>query len=142
MAEYRIEIATAEECRIVDQGIVAYNHSKVPFSQDPAFIPFRWVIRDGQGTVLAGIIASMYCWNCVYVDVLWVTEDRRGKGLGSRLLGETERFARENGCHLIHLDTFDFQAKQFYEKHGYEVFGVLNDCPPGHKRYYMKKEIS
>ena len=42
---------------------------------------------------------------------------------------------------LIHLDTFDFQAKDFYLKHGYEVFGVLDDCPKGHKRYYMKKVL-
>ena len=48
---------------------------------------------------------------------------------------------REKGCHLIHLDTFDFQAKDFYIKHGYEVFGVLDECPKKHKRYYLKKLI-
>jgi hypothetical protein len=42
---------------------------------------------------------------------------------------------------LSHLDTFDWQTKEFYLKHGYEVFGVLDDCPPGHKRYYMKKVL-
>ncbi|MBV1820626.1 hypothetical protein [Anaerosalibacter bizertensis] len=48
---------------------------------------------------------------------------------------------KEKECKLIHLDTFDFQAKDFYIKHGYEVFGILDDCPSGHKMYYMKKNI-
>ena len=62
-------------------------------------------------------------------------------GYGSILLKEVEKIAKEKGCYLIHLDTFDFQAKDFYVKHGYEVFGVLDNCPPGHKRYFMKKDI-
>ncbi|MGN0144593.1 MAG: GNAT family N-acetyltransferase, partial [Clostridium sp.] len=82
---------------------------------------------------------EMYCWNCLYIDVLWVSEEYRKHGLGSRLLNEIESIATEKGCHLIHLDTFDFQAKDFYIKHGYEVFGVLDECPEGHKRYFLKK---
>ena len=49
--------------------------------------------------------------------------------------------AKEGNCSLMHLDPFDFQAKEFYEKNGFEVFGILENCPPGHTRYYMKKEI-
>ena len=63
-------------------------------------------------------------------------------GLGSKLLAEVERTAVEAGCTLIHLDTFDFQAKDFYLRHGYEVFGVLEDCPEGHCRYYLKKKLA
>lgn len=50
-------------------------------------------------------------------------------------------FTTKNGCYLVHLDTFDFQAKDFYLKHGYEIFGVLADCPKEHNRYFMKKNI-
>ncbi len=73
--------------------------------------------------------------------MLWVDEAHRGKGYGSILLEEVEKIAKEKECTLIHLDTFDFQAKDFYLKHGYELFGVLDDCPPGHKRFFMKKKI-
>ena len=83
----------------------------------------------------------MYCWNVTYIDTLWVDETYRGKGLGSQLLTEVERTAKENGCYLIHLDTFDFQAKEFYKKQGYEVFGILEDCPKEHCRYYLMKKI-
>jgi GNAT superfamily N-acetyltransferase len=72
---------------------------------------------------------------------LWVKEKYRKEGYGSVLLNEVEKIAKEKGCNLVHLDTFDFQAKDFYLKQGYEIFGVLDDCPIEHKRYYMKKNI-
>lgn len=99
-------------------------------------------ITDDNGNIIAGCVAKMYCWNVAYIDTLWVDETYRGKGLGAKLLAEIEKAAKEKGCYLIHLDTFDFQAKEFYEKQGYKVFGVLEDCPKGHCRYYLKKVIS
>ncbi len=62
--------------------------------------------------------------------------EKAGRG---RLLGEIENIAAGEGCSLIHPDTFDFQAKDFYIKPGYEVFGILDGCPEGHCRYYLKK---
>ena len=61
--------------------------------------------------------------------------------LGKRLLTEIEKIAVEEDCTLIHLNTFDFQAKDFYIKYGYEIFGVLEDCPENHCRYYLKKKL-
>ena len=81
----------------------------------------------------------MYCWDCADVDALWVSEQYRRTGLGKKLLLQVEAKARKKGARLIHLDTFDFQARGFYESQGYEVFGVLEDCPAEHKRYYLKK---
>ena len=64
------------------------------------------------------------------------------KKLGSLLLEEVENDAKSKGAKLIHLDTFDFQAKEFYEKQGYIVFGILENCPEKHYRYYLKKSYS
>ena len=91
--------------------------------------------------MIAGINSLMYCWGMLYVDVLVVEENHRGGQLGSLLLSKVEAEAKAIGASLSHLDTFDFQAKDFYLKQGYEIFGVLEDCPPGHKRYYMKKVL-
>lgn len=77
----------------------------------------------------------------LYIDSLCIDENYRGIGLGSKLLAEIEKTAKDKGCYLIHLDTFDFQAKEFYEKHGYKLFGVLENCPKEHCRYYLKKEL-
>ena len=141
MRSYVIEESTREEYEIVDNGIVEYNLSKVPFTQEPYFISINRVIKDLDGNILAGINSMLYCWNCLYIDVLWVKEEFRKQGYGSLLLNEVEKIAKEKGCKLIHLDTFDFQGKDFYIKHGYEIFAVLDDCPIEHKRYYMKKNI-
>ena len=141
MKEYIIEKSKKEECDLVDKGIVEYNLSKVPFPQEKAFIPLNRVIKDKDGNVLAGINSVLYCWNCLYVDVLWVKEEFRKEGYGSILLNEVEKIAKEKGCKLVHLDTFDFQAKDFYIKHGYEVFGILDECPENHKRYFLKKNM-
>lgn len=81
----------------------------------------------------------MYLWDCLYVNLFWIREDYRKKGIGTKLLMEVEDESKEKGCNLVHLDTFDFQAKDFYVKNGYEIFGILDDCPKGHKRYYLKK---
>lgn len=98
-------------------------------------------IADESGTVIAGCIAEVNQWNALHIDALWVSGEYQRRGLGSKLLKEVEAVAAENGCTLSHLSTFDFQAKDFYIKHGYEVFGILDNSPEGHCRYYLKKVI-
>ncbi|MGB4590081.1 MAG: GNAT family N-acetyltransferase [Clostridiaceae bacterium] len=141
MKNYVIEECTSEESDFIVNGIVDYNSTKVPFTQEPSFISINRVIKGASGDIKAGITSMLYCWNCLYIDVLWVREESRKEGYGSALLLEVEKLAKEKGCTLIHLDTFDFQAKEFYLKHGFEVFGILDDCPIEHQRYYLKKKI-
>ena len=125
---------------VIDK-LVYYNLSKVPLKQNKEFISINKIIKNEKGEIIAGILSRMYCWNCLFVDTLFVDEIYRGQGLGEKLLKEVEKVARNKGCELIHLDTFDFQAKDFYLKYGYEIFGVLEDCPQGHCRYYLKKKV-
>ena len=84
----------------------------------------------------------MYCWNILYIDILWVEENYRNYGFGKRLLLDIEKTASEKGCYLVDLDTFDFQALGFYEKLGYEIFGKLDDSPKNHCRYFLKKYLT
>lgn len=125
---------------IIDK-LVEYNLSQVPAKQETLFDTLDKKITDDNGKIIAGCVARMYCWNVAYIDTLWVDENYRGNGLGSKLLAKIEMIAKEKDCYLIHLDTFDFQAKEFYENKGYEVFGTLEDCPKGHCRYYLKKML-
>ncbi|MBI2792807.1 MAG: GNAT family N-acetyltransferase [Gammaproteobacteria bacterium] len=136
-----IAISSEKETQFVDDKIVAFNRSHVPFTQDNDFVSLNFHIKDDKGVVIAGINSLMYCWGMVYIDVLVVDENHRGQQLGSRLLNKVESEAKAMGANLSHLDTFDWQAKDFYLKHGYEIFGVLENCPPGHARYYMKKVL-
>jgi GNAT superfamily N-acetyltransferase len=70
---------------------------------------------------------------------LWVAETERGSGLGTELLLKAEAEALARGCIGAHLTTYSFQAKDFYLKNGYEVFGELKDCPPGHSNFFLRK---
>lgn len=141
LMDYSIVNGSEKDKTVICDKLVEYNLQKVPKTQKTEFVDITKKIVDEQNNIIAGCYAKMYCWNVIYVDILWVDEKYRKHGLGSKLLKEIERFAREEKCSLIHLDTFDFQAKDFYLKHGYEVFGVLEDCPKDHCRYYLKKKL-
>jgi len=66
---------------------------------------------------------------------------REGGGLGKELMKRAEVYALERGCTDAFLDTFSFQARSFYEKLGYRVFGVLENHPAGHQHYFMTKQL-
>ena len=139
--EFNILNCVDDDAEYICDKLVEYNLSKVPKTQRDEFISINKKIVDEHGSIIAGCIAKMYCWNVIYIDILWVDEKYRKSGLGTRLLNEIEAVALEEKCSLIHLDTFDFQAKDFYIKNGYEIFGMLEDCPKEHCRYYLKKKL-
>jgi GNAT superfamily N-acetyltransferase len=136
-----IDESTIEERELLDNRLVDFNRRNVPFQQSEDWINLSYVLKDNAGQVIAGINATLYCWNIMYVDILYVDNVHRGKGYGKRLLDQAESQAKRLGGYMSHLDTFDWQAKEFYEHLGYVVFGILENCPPGHNRYYMKKEF-
>lgn len=119
-----------------------FNHHQVPDTQHPEVIPLHYHIRNEENEIIAGINAVMYAWGIVAVDILFVEEAYRKQGLGSKLLQYIENEVKQKGGSLIHLDTFDFQAKDFYIKHGFQMFGTLDNCPPDHKRFYLKKVLT
>jgi ribosomal protein S18 acetylase RimI-like enzyme len=75
------------------------------------------------------------------VNLLWVSERLRGKGHGTRLIEAAEALAVERGAFGATLETHSFQAPDFYTKRGYEVFGRLEDFPPGHAKLFLRKRL-
>ena len=136
---YEFSIATNAEAETLNDKIDAFNGKQVSFYGDVETL-IDYVIKD-NGNIIAGIRSCFYLGKCLAINVLFVDENHWHKGLGSLLLNKVETEATALGARLIHLDTFDFQAKDFYLKYGYEVFGVLEDCPPGYNRYYMRKYL-
>lgn len=137
---YELSISTDEECEHISDQIMHFNAKQVPFSQKVTPIFKRYVIKDNN-EIIAGINAIIYHWGILFIDELFVSEAYRHKKIGSYLMNKVELEAKEIGATLSHTDTFDFQAKDFYLKKGYQIFGILDDCPPGHKRYYLKKHL-
>jgi len=98
-------------------------------------------IRDADGHLIAGIYG--WTWGgCGYIDKLWVHGDTRGRGYGTQLLLGFEREATARGCFQILLTTHSFQAPEFYRRFGYEVYGVTEEYPRGHRQYYLKKVLA
>lgn len=125
---------------IIDELLYAFNKKCVPATQKPEAIDIHYIVKEND-TIVAGICADIYTWKIMYLELLFVNEGHRNKNLATMLLQRVEKEAKAMGVHLSHTDTYDFQAKDFYLKQGYEIFGVLDDCPPGHKRYYLKKVL-
>jgi ribosomal protein S18 acetylase RimI-like enzyme len=138
MADYTItleEQPSAEDARAVVTGLVAYNDSQ---AEPEGAARLVLLVRDGDGTIRGGLLGYTH-WNWLFVSHLWVHDSLRGRGLGRELLGRAEAEGIARGCRNAHLDTFSFQARGFYESLGYEVFGTLDDYPPGHSRYFLRK---
>ena len=102
--------------------------------------PVKFVARDSVGSVVGGILGHTR-WRWMYIAKLWVDEIARGQGLGTRLMEAAEDLARSRGCTDVSLDTFDYQARPFYAKLGYELFGTLEGYPPGSHQYYLRKRL-
>lgn len=131
--------ATQEEADHIHHQLVKFNGTKIPYNPQQPHLQINRCIKDGDN-VVGGILAEIF-WGVLSIDILWVEESSRNKGYASALIKDVENIAKENNCKISLLDTFDFQARGFYEKLGYIVFGVLEDCPEGHKRYYMAKKL-
>ena len=97
MRKVLLEIPTHEEVNYIDQSLMAYNHSREPFLQTNPFIPVNRCLKNENGEVIAGVLATLVCWHVLYVDVLWVDPRYRRQGYGSQLLAEAEKVAKALG---------------------------------------------
>ena len=106
-----------KEIDFVRESLFQFNNNCVG---NDGHTPLNLVEYDADGNIIAGILGGTY-WGWMYVDILWVHESHRKKGIGTKLLSEAEKEAVRRGCHHVHLDTMSWQAPEFYKKHGYKV---------------------
>ena len=129
---------TENEIKYIREALNQFNNEKVG---EDGHTPLSIVEYDEHGNTIGGILGGTY-WGWMYVDILWVHENHRKQGIGSKLLSMAEQEAIRRGCHHVHLDTMSWQAPEFYKKHGYEVIGVLPDIPSGNQKYLLKKDLN
>ncbi|TLS36164.1 GNAT family N-acetyltransferase [Pseudalkalibacillus caeni] len=128
------------ESDFIRKKLIEYNMEQLPDELKTPNENISFVIKDDERKIVGGITGNMF-WHHLHIDFLWVDQNARGEGYGSELLKKMEEFAIEKECRLIYLDTFSFQAPEFYKKNGYEVFGILEDHPKGFNQYFLQKRL-
>ena len=129
--------ANAADIATVTTGLRAFNVSIIG---PPDEMPVHIFLRDEHDTVVGGLLGHIK-WRWLYVSKLWMQEELRGRGLGGALMDAAEEIARKHGCIGAHLDTLEYQARPFYEKRGYQLFGTLEGFPPGYRQYFLTKRL-
>ena len=129
------EDPAAEDTRYIRERFRSFNdqHGGVFPSKD-----LHLFARRPDGQIVGGLFGDV-SWGWLHVSVLWVDDDYRRRGLGTALMDRAESEAISIGVQQAFLETTDFQGLRFYEKRGYEVFAELDDQPPGHTCFYLKK---
>ncbi len=138
--EYRIayvEDADKSAQWVIRQGLRSYSKQQ---AGDPHYQPLCFCLYAPDQAIVGGLVGAVY-WEWFQIELLWVQDELRGRGFGHRLLGFAEHEARQRGARHAYLDTFSFQAPDFYQRHGYQVFGELEDFPTGHRRYFFRKQL-
>lgn len=137
----RIEQTTQpsdDEIQAILTPLRAYNASK---AGDAGAEKFALLVRDDDNDQVLGGLSGKLLYRWMFIELLAVPEQARGQGIGSRLMAMAEEWAREKNCVGIWLDTFDFQAPEFYRGLGYSEFGHIDDYPPDHRRFYFQKRL-
>lgn len=98
-------------------------------------------MKDGAGKVIAGIVATLK-GNVVDISYLWVAQAARKKGCGSLLLKTLEKKAKEKNANRINVDTYEFQAPDFYPKYGFKLYAYMENCVGKYGKFYYTKEIT
>ena len=136
--EYQIEDLTKEDVKYIVEKI----NEIVPCEVDADEEEFVLKVENETGEIIGGCIAQAYeyHWSRVLLDDLWVDERYRHQGIGSMILREVERIAKEKDCRVVTLGTASYMARPFYEKHGYSVFTTLKK-PNGYISYSLVKYL-
>ena len=136
--EYKIEDLTKEDAAYIGEKI----NEIVPHEVDADEEEFVLKVENENGEIVGGCIAQAYeyRWSRMFLDTLWVDERYRHHGLGSMIIREVERIAREKGCRVVTLGTASYMARPFYEKHGYTVFTTLKKAN-GYISYSLVKYL-
>jgi GNAT superfamily N-acetyltransferase len=106
--------------------------------------PANWkrmavLIKDAEGQTTGGLIGHTgYGW--LFIELMFVPEALRKTGVGREVIGAALDHARAQGCVGAWVDTFSFQARGFYEKLGFRLFGELPNYPVG-PRYFLQREL-
>lgn len=134
------QLCSDEENSYVWGKLIEYNVAKIDQEYNNVFEKVNLTLRNEEQQVYGGLFGVFY-WDCLRIDLLWIDEEFRKNGYGSKLLEEAENIARNKGCKHIELNTYSFHAPFFYIKNEFQIFGTLENVHGEHTRYYLVKRL-
>ena len=120
--------------------LIEYNLSKTQHLKNDINEPIEIIARNNNGEIIGGLYGRSF-WGTLEIKTFVVKTENRNDGIGRKLIMEAEKEAKKRNCRYISLDTFSFQAPEFYEKLGFEKIGTETDFPKGFEKYYYRKKI-
>ena len=139
MSDYRIVFQQegGAEAQLVRDRLDMHN---IAATGEPRYYPVNLFLKSSRGETMGGLLGGVW-GGWLHIGYLWVDRSARGKRWATQLMDQAEAYARECGAHSVTLDTHSFQARPFYEKRGYEVFGTLDAYPGEHKKFFLRKRL-
>ena len=135
---YKVEPGSMEDAEIIGRGLEQFCVEVVPDKHE--YISLSRKLVDADGKLIAAVAAGIDTDDTADIDGIWVEEPYRGQGIGTYLIREIEREAKERGAYVILLGCCD-RASGFFFKNGYSARGELEDYPKGHTAYELEKRI-
>ena len=135
--QVRLENTESQKSQIIGDLIRSYNRSKREAAESE---PLNIYVEDDSGELMAGLVGETF-GNWLEIEYLFVKEDIRGQGIGSQLLQQAESEAKKRNCRFAFVNTYQFQAPAFYQKHGYQEVFTLKDYPCTGQRHYYQKDL-
>lgn len=137
-------IFVSSEAQAAEADVIAIENAIHTFNKaamnDWEYIPIRIFLRDKEHSLLGGIVGGIW-GGWFHINALWVTEHLRRQGYGKQLLEAAEAEARSHNCQHAYLETHSFQAPKFYQRQGYVIAGHIDNYPPGHSYYLLRKRL-
>ena len=135
--QVRLENIESQKSKVIGDLIRSYNRSKREAAESE---PLNLYVEDDSGELMAGLVAETF-GNWLEIEYLFVKEDLRGQGIGSKLLQQAESVAKKRNCRYVFVNTYQFQAPAFYQKQGYKKVFTLKDYPYTGQRHYYQKDL-
>lgn len=129
--------ANQNDNNIVRTGIIDFNESALKFKSKSISI----FLKDSNKKVHGGILTWLNS-DSIYIDVLWIDEKFRQQGYGTKLLQAAENEGSRHSCRFCMVDTFGFQAEEFYQNHGYEMIGEIKNYVQEYSRIFFRKNLT
>ena len=123
---------------ILEDGLAAYNAEKTHIRD---WRPLAVSAHDPDTGEPVGGLLGRTSLGLFFLDLFYLPEHMRRNGTGSAMIRMAETEAIRRGCRAATLVTMNFQAPEFYARHGWEAFGRIPSAPAV-ERIFMRKTLA